>query len=189
MPKKECIANFNRAYNYFKVLGDDIHIAKTVTNIATTFLDYVFPNVALLKLHYDTVARLSYFEASDLAKYGPGKRPVEKPPESTKSTPAQPQSGHKRSDSLTGHKRSDSQDSASHKRNDSTEEHKTPADPTEYYISYEKIENPAVCGLDIYAETYDMIPLTQAHLNMAEIRYLKGDEEIAIAFWKEARDQ
>lgn len=52
---QECISSYDKAYSYFRAIGDDIHIAKTVHNIAHTYLQRVFSPVALLHFPYSEV--------------------------------------------------------------------------------------------------------------------------------------
>lgn len=134
-------------------------------------------------MSYESASKLPFHDPSDIVKYGP--RYFRQNPNQNGNTATV----HKRKESeiaSTGHKRGESLDTL-HKRNDSQEK---PVDlPAEYIISLSSIENPAVCGLDICAETYNLIHLTQSHLNMAELRYLQNQREAAIAFWTEARDQ
>eukprot|EP01117_Protostelium_nocturnum_P012758 TRINITY_DN4720_c0_g1_i1.p1 TRINITY_DN4720_c0_g1~~TRINITY_DN4720_c0_g1_i1.p1 ORF type:complete len:2345 (+),score=886.19 TRINITY_DN4720_c0_g1_i1:144-7178(+) len=153
---QECISSYDKAYHYYKGIGDDIHIAKTVNGIVQTYLERLFAPVALLHFPYNDLARLPAFEQLELAKAA-------------------------------------SASSSKHKRTKSS----VPSDPSptpspstskDFYISFEKIENPALCGLDISAETFDPLLISQSFMNMAELKYLQGETETAIAFWNECKE-
>jgi len=64
---QECVATYERAYTYFRSVGDDRGIGRTVARIAEAYLARVFAPVALLGLPYEEVARLPFFRVSALA--------------------------------------------------------------------------------------------------------------------------
>ena len=64
---QECVATYERAYTYFRSVGDDRGISRTVARIAEAYLARVFAPVALLGLPYEEVARLPFFRVSALA--------------------------------------------------------------------------------------------------------------------------
>jgi hypothetical protein len=49
------------SYRYYKLVGDDVHIAKTVARIAHVYLERVFAPVAFLEQRLDDVARIKLF--------------------------------------------------------------------------------------------------------------------------------
>lgn len=65
---QECIWSYDKAYSYFRVMGDDLHIAKTVNNISATYLDRVFGPVALLHVPFNDLARFPFFSHSKREK-------------------------------------------------------------------------------------------------------------------------
>ncbi|EFA86624.1 hypothetical protein PPL_00425 [Heterostelium album PN500] len=156
---QEGIASFKRAYNYFKSIGDDVRIQKTVSRIAETYLDRVFGPVALLHYQFDDVARLPHFTPS---------RFIQKDGELYQDD--------------------------KNKRNKKKEEPaKPPGSPPmvelkEFYISFEIIENPAILAMDINIDTCNVIQLLRNYMNMAELRYLQGDRDLAISYWTECRN-
>jgi hypothetical protein len=140
---QECISSYDKAYSYYRIIGDDVNIAKTTSRISTTYLERLFSPHALLNINFADLARLPYFEVSDIAK-------VEK--KAKKGAPA---------------------------ANDP---------PKEFYISFERIENPCICAMDISSHTYNPIIMAKCYLNMAELKYLKGDLESGIAYWTQCKD-
>ncbi|PRP78521.1 hypothetical protein PROFUN_13578 [Planoprotostelium fungivorum] len=153
---QECVYSYDKAYHYYKGIGDDIHIAKTVNGIVQTYLERLFCPVALLHFRYNDLARLPFFEISDFAK--------------TAGTPG----------SNSKHRRTKSSVDAG--INIPLTEKK------EFFVSIEKIENPALCALEICAETFDPIIMAQSFMNMAELKYLQGEQETAVAFWTECKE-
>ncbi len=107
---QECIASYDKAYSYFRIIGDDLNIAKTVTRIAATCLERTFCPFALLHIPYSDLSRFPYFEVSDIAKQ-------EKKLKKSKPDPQEA--------------------------------------PKEFVVSFERIENPTVCALEICAQTYN----------------------------------
>jgi hypothetical protein len=64
---QECVTTARQAYQYFKATGDDIRIAKTVSLIADSYLDYIFWPLATQEHSFDEISQLAYFEVSIIA--------------------------------------------------------------------------------------------------------------------------
>jgi tetratricopeptide (TPR) repeat protein len=58
-----------------------------------------------------------------------------------------------------------------------------------FVISLKTIENAAKLALDISSYTGNILMALNGYLNMAEIRYLEGNHEIATSFWIECTEQ
>jgi hypothetical protein len=58
---QEAVETLRRAYRYFKLVNDDVRIAKTVARIAAIYLERVFPPVAFLEQRYEDVSRFQRF--------------------------------------------------------------------------------------------------------------------------------
>ncbi len=84
---QEAVANFSRAYHFFRAVGDDMRVGKAVAHIAETYLGRLFAPVALLRLPYESVAKLAGFKLSPLAAE---KDIPEKTATASKSTAAAP---------------------------------------------------------------------------------------------------
>jgi hypothetical protein len=61
---QESIASFDRGYDYFLAVGDDLQLAKILHQIAQVYLDHLFAPVALLGFSYEERARLSSYQPS-----------------------------------------------------------------------------------------------------------------------------
>ncbi|EGC34039.1 hypothetical protein DICPUDRAFT_153830 [Dictyostelium purpureum] len=165
---QECVASYKRAYHYFKSISDDVRIQKTVSRIAETYLDRVFGPVALLHYPFDDVARLPHFPQSKL---------IQKDSEQEQQLSDLKKRKMKK-DSLRSS--TNSTDSAS----------SNPATQTlkEFYISFELIENPAILAMDINIDTCNILLLFRSYMNMAELKFLQGDRDLAISYWNECRN-
>ena len=140
---QECISSYDKAYSYYRIIGDDVNIAKTTSRISTTYLERLFSPHALLNINFADLARLPYFEVSEIAK-------VEKKAKKGAPIVTEP--------------------------------------PKEFVITFERIENPCICAMDISANTYNPIIMSKCYLNMAELKYLKGDLESGIAYWTQCKE-
>ena len=64
---QECVETLRGAYRYYKLVGDDVHIAKTVARIAHVYLERVFAPVAFLQRRYADVAHFRRFVPSTVS--------------------------------------------------------------------------------------------------------------------------
>ncbi|KAF2078028.1 hypothetical protein CYY_000666 [Polysphondylium violaceum] len=167
---QECVASYKRSYHYFKSIGDDVKIQKAVSRIAETYLDRVFGPVALLHYQFDDVARLPYFPSSKLIQKDSEQEQVLSDLKKRKM----------KKDSLRGSSASDSSTSSTSSSAQQTLK--------EVYISYELIENPAVLALDINVDTVNILLLLRNYMNMAELKFLQGDRDLAISYWSECKN-
>ncbi|GAM25504.1 hypothetical protein SAMD00019534_086790 [Acytostelium subglobosum LB1] len=156
---QEGIASFKRAYNYFKSTGDDVKIQKTVSHIAELYLDRLFAPVALHHYPFDDVARLSIFNLSIFMQRD--------------SEQQQQDDKHKRGKA----KAAAEADTAAVK----------PASG-DFYITLDMIENPSTVAMDVNINTCNILQLLRTYMNMAELRFLQGDRDLAISYWTEARN-
>eukprot|EP01133_Synstelium_polycarpum_P011962 gene11962-13942_t len=161
---QEGIASFKRAYHYFKSIGDDVKIQKTVSRIAETYLDRVFGPVALLHYPFDNVARLPHF---------------------TPSVFIQRDSEHQQDDRA---KRKARRSAAAGLASTAMPPPPVPEQHKEFYISFELIENPATLAIDINVDTCNILQLLKNYMNMAELKFLQGDRDLAISYWSESRN-
>eukprot|EP01114_Cavostelium_apophysatum_P005299 TRINITY_DN1611_c0_g1_i1.p1 TRINITY_DN1611_c0_g1~~TRINITY_DN1611_c0_g1_i1.p1 ORF type:complete len:1238 (+),score=381.57 TRINITY_DN1611_c0_g1_i1:3322-7035(+) len=165
---QECIGCFDKSYSLFRAIGDDIHIAKTVANISQTYLERVFSPVALLFFPYNDLARLPHFEVSEMSS----------------------KKGHRHSKSDQGNTPKPIQVTMTEdKRKSVSVEINVTEVKKDFFISFDRIENPAMCALDICADIGNPLLIGKSYMNMAELRYLQGDTDAAFAFWTECKDQ
>lgn len=61
-----------------------------------------------------------------------------------------------------------------------------PSGVEEFVITLKGIEEPAMLALDIGSGLSDPIILANIFLNVAELRFIMGDKDLALSFWKEA---
>ncbi|KYQ89246.1 hypothetical protein DLAC_09901 [Tieghemostelium lacteum] len=171
---QECIASYKRAYHYYKSIGDDVKIQKIVSRIAECYLDRIFGPVALLHYPFDDVARLPHFATSKL---------IQKDSEQEQQISDLKKRKLKK-DSLRVSSTSESS-TTSGSANSSVSS--VPPPLKEFYITLELIENPAVLALDINIDTCNILLLQRNYMNMAELKFLQGDRELAISYWNECK--
>eukprot|EP01094_Clydonella_sp_ATCC50884_P029158 TRINITY_DN9038_c0_g1_i1.p1 TRINITY_DN9038_c0_g1~~TRINITY_DN9038_c0_g1_i1.p1 ORF type:complete len:1772 (-),score=512.93 TRINITY_DN9038_c0_g1_i1:20-5335(-) len=70
---QETIATFRKAYEYFGAAGDEVGLCKTVSRIAETYLDMIFPFVGLLQRPYDSVSEHALFTPTAIAEPSPAR--------------------------------------------------------------------------------------------------------------------
>ena len=63
---QDAVYCFDKAYDYYRVIGDDINRAKVLSRIGEVYLDRVFTPTSLLRFDYSEVSRLRGFSTGDL---------------------------------------------------------------------------------------------------------------------------
>ncbi|EGG24087.1 hypothetical protein DFA_06226 [Cavenderia fasciculata] len=156
---QEGIASFKRAYHYFKSIGDDVKIQKTVSRIAEVYLDRVFAPCMLLHYPFYDVARLPFFGPSKFIQKD-GEQQDDQKKRSANKQPKKP----------------------------AAETPSINSEVKEFYITFEMIENPATLAMDVNIDTCNIVQLLKSYLNMAELKLLQGDRDLAISYWTETRN-
>lgn len=119
---QECISTHRQAYYYFRLTGDDTRLAVSVSNIAETYLEYLFWKIATNETSFEDISTMSHFEISIIGQnlreklsttYTSGSQThsVESSEDSTRGNKLNSSEGHhekEKSSIRLGHKRSKS---------------------------------------------------------------------------------
>jgi hypothetical protein len=55
-------------------------------------------------------------------------------------------------------------------------------------VTFDRIERPAICALEISTELSEPLMCAHSYLNMAELKWLQKEFEISLKFWEEAKE-
>eukprot|EP01087_Luapelamoeba_hula_P007472 TRINITY_DN1836_c0_g1_i1.p1 TRINITY_DN1836_c0_g1~~TRINITY_DN1836_c0_g1_i1.p1 ORF type:complete len:2622 (-),score=441.85 TRINITY_DN1836_c0_g1_i1:2-7072(-) len=192
---QETVATFDKAFDYFSCINDDLAIGKTLSRVAETYLTYLFPSVALLRYPYKEKARFSPYQLSALvAKPKDGAETSTQNKKAAVAAPGCPPSLIKSEGSSIRTQAKQVVDSDSDEEDDEDDDEIGDSDgedgaTDDIIVSFDSIENPAKIALDICADTCSVMLMLTGYMNMAELRYLQDQLTDALAFWRECRDQ
>ena len=65
---QECIATFNKAYNCYLSLEDDIRIAQILAHISEVYIEYIYPQVMYQSRSLESCSQLPYYSVSAMVK-------------------------------------------------------------------------------------------------------------------------
>lgn len=141
---QECVGSFRKAYECFKMVGDDIGIAKAVSNIAATYLDRVFAPVALMHASFEDLSRFPHYENSKTLtnRHSSTVSENQSSPSSNPKSPAD--------------------------KRPTTPIPSTPTEKKDFVLTYDTIEHPATLALDVCADTCNLKLCLKRYVNGSE---------------------
>eukprot|EP00736_Rhodelphis_marinus_P005139 Rmarinus@m.29936 len=177
---REALWSFRKAHSYFRMVVDDIRMAKCQLRIAEMLLDRLFPGVVLLGQPMEEAASLRLpstpiMHLHDFVR--------------SASTSQHPSAANSATASPRASKTSKSADTSSRSKvSPARLSAVVDAERTIRKIGLDAIDSAATSALDLSADALQPLMLIRALLVVAELRHLQKRCTVAVAYWTEAKD-